>query len=306
MDVREWSLVIVTVLGQMSVGAFLVFLVVYFFAARKAGREEAERLSDFSLLAIGPVLILGMVASVLHLGNVMNAYRAVANLGSSWLSREIFFGVLFAVVGGAFGLMQWRKIGPFGLRIAIAIVAALLGIALVVSMAAVYLLPTQPAWDTWATPVRFGVTTLLLGVLAMGAAFVANYAILQRRDPSCAEAQCTLLRSTLRWLAIAGVVLLGVELVVIPLQISTIATSSAFGLTSIEMLLGEYGTILGLQLALVFLGAGVFGVFVYTNAMSAGKENVMSGMAYAAFAIVLVAEILGRFLFYATQVSIGL
>ena len=89
MDVREWALVIFTILGQMSVGAFLVFLVVYFFAARKAGREEAERLSDFSLLAIGPVLILGMVASVLHLGNVMNAYRAVANLGSSWLSRAM-------------------------------------------------------------------------------------------------------------------------------------------------------------------------------------------------------------------------
>jgi anaerobic dimethyl sulfoxide reductase subunit C (anchor subunit) len=307
MNVREWSLVVFTILGQMSVGAFLVFLVVYFAAVRKAGRVEAERLSDLALLAIGPVLLLGMAASVLHLGNITNAYRAVANLGQSWLSREIFFGVLFAVVGGIFGIMQWRKFGPFALRIVIAILAAILGIGLVVSMSAVYLLANAPSWDTWGTPVSFAVTTLLLGVLAMGAAFVANYAYLQRQDPSCAEAQCTLLRSTLRWLAVAGVVLLGAELVVIPLQIGYLAaTGSAAGLASIKMLLGEFGLIMGLRLALVFLGAGVLGVFIYQNSLTPGQESALATLAYSAFTLVLVAEILGRYLFYATHVAAGL
>jgi DMSO reductase anchor subunit len=307
MNVREWSLVVFTILGQMSVGAFLVFLVVYFAAVRKAGRVEAERLSDLALLAIGPVLLLGMAASVLHLGNITNAYRAAANLGQSWLSREIFFGVLFAVVGGIFGIMQWRKFGPFALRIVIAILAAILGIGLVVSMSAVYLLANAPSWDTWGTPVSFAVTTLLLGVLAMGAAFVANYAYLQRQDPSCAEAQCALLKSTLRWLAVAGVVLLGAELVVIPLQIGYLAaTGSAAGLASIKMLLGEFGLILGLRLALVFLGAGVFGVFIYQNALTPGQERALAALAYSAFTLVLVAEILGRYLFYATHVAAGL
>jgi anaerobic dimethyl sulfoxide reductase subunit C (anchor subunit) len=291
----------------MSVGAFLVFLVVYFAVARKAGRVEAERLSDLALLAIGPVLLLGMAASVLHLGNITNAYRAVANLGQSWLSREIFFGVLFAVVGGVFGIMQWRKIGPFALRIVIAILAAIVGIGLVVSMSAVYLLANAPSWNTWGTPVSFAVTTLLLGVLAMGAAFVANYAYLQRQDPSCAEAQCTLLRSTLRWLAIVGVVLLGAELVVIPLEIGSLAASgSAAGLASIKMLLGEFGLIMGLRLALVFLGAGVFGVFIYQNSLTPGQERALATLAYGAFTLVLVAEILGRYLFYATHVAAGI
>lgn len=306
MDVREWSLVVFTILGQMAVGSFLVFLVTYFFASRKAGRVEAERLSDYALLAIGPVLLLGMGASILHLGNVSNAYRAVANLDSSWLSREILFGVLFAVVGGVFGIAQWRKFGPFALRIVVALIAAVMGIALVTSMSAVYMLPTQPPWNTWATPMGFTVTTLLLGVLAMGAAFVASYAYLQRKDPNCAEAQCKLLRGTLRWLAIVGVVLLGFELVVVPLQISTIATGSTAGLESVQMLLSDYGLILGVRLALVFLGAGVFGVFVYTNAISEDRENVAAGLVYAAFAIALVGEVLGRYLFYATQTSIGL
>lgn len=307
MDVREWSLVVFTILGQMSVGSFLVFLIVYFFAARTAGREEAERLSDRALLAIGPVLILGMGASVLHLGNISNAYRAVANLGSSWISREIFFGVLFAVIGGVFGIMQWRKIGPFALRMVIALLAAIVGISLVVSMASIYMLPTQPVWNTWATPISFGVTTLLLGVLAMGAAFVANYAYVQRADPTCAEAQCTLLRGTLRWFAVAGVALLGIELMVIPLQIGYLAaTGTAPALESVKILLSDFGLILGVRLAFVFLGAGVFGVFVYQNALSPGQEKVLGNLAYGAFALVLVAEILGRYLFYATQVSVGL
>jgi anaerobic dimethyl sulfoxide reductase subunit C (anchor subunit) len=307
MNVREWSLVIFTILGQMSVGSFLVLLVVYFLVSRKAGVEEADRMSDRALLAIGPVLILGLVASVLHLGNISNAYRAVANIGSSWLSREIFFGVLFAVLGGIYGIMQWRKFGPSALRVVIAILAALCGIALVWSMASIYLLATQPAWNIWATPVNFSVTTLLLGVLAMGAAYVANYAYLKRADPGCAEAQCEILRSTLRGFAIAIVVLLGVELVVVPLQIAYLAVgTSPLALASVEALFGEFSVILVLRLALAFIGAGVIGLFIYRSAMSPGQEKALTYLAYAAFVLVLVAEIMGRYLFYATQVSVGI
>ena len=111
MSIREWALILFTILGQMSVGAFLVLGLVHFFAERKAGTAEADRLSDRALLAIGPVLVLGMLASLFHLGNPLNAYRAVANVGTSWLSREILSGVIFAVLGGLFAIMQWRKIG---------------------------------------------------------------------------------------------------------------------------------------------------------------------------------------------------
>ena len=35
-------------------------------------------------------------------------------------------------------------------------------------------------------------------------------------------------------------------------------------------------------------------------------ENRLANLAYAAFALVLVGEVLGRFLFYATQIRIAL
>jgi anaerobic dimethyl sulfoxide reductase subunit C (anchor subunit) len=307
MSIREWALITFTVLTQMSVGAFLVLGVAHFFAARSAGMDEADRLSDRALLAIGPVLVLGLLASLFHLGNPLNAYRAVGNLSTSWLSREILSSVSFTLVGALFALMQWRKIGTFALRTAVAGLAALIGVVLVYSMSQVYQLPSQPAWDNWGTPLSFFSATLLLGALVIGAAFVANYAYLQRNDPSCAEAQCQLLRGALRWIALAAVLLLGVELIAAPLQVAYLAASqSPAAISSAQLMFGQYGLIFALRLVLVFIGAGVLGVFLYQNAMSPGREKIMGSVAYASLALVLVSEVLGRFVFYASHVRIGL
>ncbi len=305
MNTRDWALVAFTILAQMSVGSFLVLGIVHFFTARRAGQAEADRMSDRALLAIGPVLVLALLASLFHLGSPLNAFRAIGNLGSSWLSREIFTGVAFTVVGALFAFLQWRKLGSPGLRNALAVLAALIGLVMVYSMSNVYLLRTVSAWDTLATPVSFFTTTFLLGALAMGAAFVANYAYVQRKNPDCAETQCGLLRDSLRWIGIASIVLLGVEFVVLPLYLGYL-TSTPATLSTAALMTGQYRLILIVRLVLVFLGAGLFGAFVYRNAISAGREKIMGNWAYAAFALVLVSEILGRFLFYAAHTGFGL
>lgn len=307
MSVREWALITFTILAQMSVGSFVILGILHFLAARKSSVEAADRLSDRALLAIGPVLILGMLASFAHLGNPLNAPRAVVNLGASWLSREIFFGVLFAILGGVFALMQWRKIATFQLRQVIAWIAALVGLVLVYSMAMVYMLETQPVWNTFATPVIFFSATILLGALAVGAALVANYAYVMRKDPSCAEAQCILLRDAVRWISIVSIVVMGVELVVIPLHLAYLANSAVpEAVTSAGLMFGQFGAVFALRLALVFIGAGLFALFLYRLALSPGQEKTLGNVVYGAFALVLVAEVMGRFLFYVTQVQVGL
>lgn len=303
MTVREWALVTFTILSQMSVGSFLVLGVVHFFSIRKAGLDEADRLSDRALLAIGPVMILAMLASLLHLGNPINAPRAIMNFGTSWLSREIMFGVLFAAAGGLFAVMQWRKISTFSVRNVIAWVAVLFGLAHVFSMAQIYRLDTQPVWDTVATPITFFTTTLMLGLLAMGAAFVANYAYVKKHTPDCAELQCELLRGTLRWISIAAIVSLGIEFVVLPVYISYLATSKT-AVGAAIMLSGDYSLVLILRLVLAFFGAGILGAFLYQAATTPGKEHTLSNLAYGAFLLVFTAEVLGRILFYATHIQI--
>jgi anaerobic dimethyl sulfoxide reductase subunit C (anchor subunit) len=306
-NLREWALIAFTILAQMSVGSFVVLGVIHYIATRKSGMEAADRLSDRALLTIGPVLVLGMLASFAHLGNPLNAPRAVANLGMSWLSREIFFGVLFVIFGGVFALMQWRKIASFQLRRIIAGVAALIGLALVYSMGMVYMLETQPVWNTFATPVMFFAATFLLGALAVGAAFVATYAYVMRKDPSCAETQCVLLRDAVRWISFVSILVMGVELVVIPLHLAYLANSGVpEAVTSAALMFGQFGAVFALRLALVFIGAGLFAVFLYRLALSPGQEKTLGNLVYGAFALVLVAEVMGRFLFYVTQVQIGL
>jgi anaerobic dimethyl sulfoxide reductase subunit C (anchor subunit) len=306
MNVHDWALVAFTILAQMSVGSFLVLGVVHFFAARKYGMAEADRLSDRALLAIGPVMVLALVASLFHLGSPLNAYRAVTNLGSSWLSREILTGVLFTVAGAVFAFVQWRKLTSYAMRNVIAWIAAILGLVFVFAMSNVYLLPSQPAWDTLGTPVAFFVTTFLLGALAMGVAFVANYAYIQRKNPGDVSTQSQLLRSSLRWIGLASVVLLGIELVVAPLQVTYLASGAErAGNASVALLFSQFGVVFGLRLALVFIGAGILGLFVYQNAQTPGREHLLGYLAYAAFALVLISEVMGRFLFYAAHIRIG-
>ena len=45
---KEWALITFTILAQMSVGAFVVLGIVHFFAARKAGEDQADRLASLS------------------------------------------------------------------------------------------------------------------------------------------------------------------------------------------------------------------------------------------------------------------
>jgi anaerobic dimethyl sulfoxide reductase subunit C (anchor subunit) len=306
MNVREWALVAFTILTQMSVGSLLVLGVVHYYANRKAGMKEADRLSDYALLSVVIVFGLALVASLFHLGNPLNAPRAVTHVATSWLSREILGGVIFGILVLVFGVMQWRKIGSFSLRNVIAWIATIVGLALVFIESNVYMLPTEPSWNTLATPVTFYTTALLLGSLAMGVAFVANYAYLQKKGSEDSKIQAELMRDSLRGIAVASVILLGIEFVAIPIYVAYLAVGNAASLASASLMIGPFGLVFVLRLLLAFVGAGIFGLFLYQSARSAGKEKILSYLAYSAFVLVLVAEILGRFLFYATQVRVGI
>jgi anaerobic dimethyl sulfoxide reductase subunit C (anchor subunit) len=113
-----------------------------------------------------------------------------------------------------------------------------------------------------------------------------------------------LLRDALRWLAISSIMLLGCQFVVLPLSLAWMPLNGA--VASASMFVGEFGVLFVLRLALVFLGAGVLGIFVYRAAQNPGQENTLSVLAYTAFVLVLVGEIVGRFLFYATATPFGL
>lgn len=305
MDLHDWSLIVFTILMQLAVGSFVVLRMVHFFAGRQVGAEQADRLSDRSLMMIGMAVILGLLASFGHLGNPTNAPNAVNNITTSWLSREVLFVLLFSGLVAFFVLLEWRKIGSAAIRNTVAWLAALVGLGLVYSMSHVYMIETQPAWNSWATPISFYTTTFLLGGLAVGAMLAVNYSLVKRADPGCVDAYCGMLRGSLQWISFLSVVLLGIVVVATPLHLAYLAGGDAASRASAALLFSGFGVLQGLRLGLVFLGAGILGYFLYQNAAKPGRETYLANLTYAAFALVFVAEIMGRFLFYASHVRIG-
>ncbi len=307
MNTNEWALIIYTVVMQMAVGSFVILGGVQYFAVRRNGAEEAGKLTDHALLAIGPVVVFGIIVTLFHLGNPLNAPRTIANFGSSWLSREIVFSVLFSLGGAVFAFMQWRKLSTSTTRNIVALITAAVGIVLVFSMSMIYRVSTVPAWDSLATQATFFITTFLLGTLALGAAFVANYWYVRRKGLDTNNVQHTMLAESLRWIALMAVALLGLQFIVVPLYLSSLGTMGNEAATaSVGVIAQQQGLILAIRLALLFVGAGLLAVMLYSMASSQSKLRVVTNVAYLAFALVLTSEILGRYLFYASMVRIGL
>lgn len=152
---KERPLILFTLASQLAVGLFVL-------SVPAAGSPDLP----LALFAVTPLALLGMLASFLHLSRPLNAWRAVANLRSSWLSREILCAGLFAGLSALFTLVQWLGWGPAALRSALAWLAALAGLALVYSMGRVYTLRSLAPWRTWLTLASFYATAFLLGILA--------------------------------------------------------------------------------------------------------------------------------------------
>jgi anaerobic dimethyl sulfoxide reductase subunit C (anchor subunit) len=170
--VSERPLVAFTLLAQTAVGAFVTLGALEVWAGALTGQPAARALTDGVLLAIGPVMVAALAASLLHLGAPAAAWRAVANVRRSWLSREVVLAVAFALAGGSFAALRVSGTGPAQLRTLLAVATALAGIALVYAMARVYRVRTIPAWDTPLTTTSFFAAALLLGTLSVGTGLV--------------------------------------------------------------------------------------------------------------------------------------
>ncbi len=164
--ISELPLVTFTVLAQMAVGAFIGLGAWSGWASQNgAGMDRVRDLTLKPLLASGIIFVTAVLVSLFHLGRPLRAYRALSNLRSSWLSREIFsaglFGAGWAIFCGllailsAFTSVLWVSLG----------LATLAGLALIFSMARVYRLDSLTGWNNWRTPVSFFLTAALLGGL---------------------------------------------------------------------------------------------------------------------------------------------
>ncbi|MFN2275637.1 MAG: dimethyl sulfoxide reductase anchor subunit family protein [Anaerolineales bacterium] len=305
MNPREWALITFTLLAQMAAGGFIVLQITRAILVSRL-QEKTGRFTDLLGVAIMGILGVGMLASLIHLGSPLRAFRAVSNFGSSWLSREITFASAFFVIGSIYSLMQWARWGSSGLRNVLAIIAGLLGLSMVYSMSRIYMIPTEPAWNSFETLVSFFTAAFLLGIFLTGSGLVLRHRVLSRSVEQEGGERGTLLSQTLGVYGILAVALVGVQFVALPVYLAGLGDAAAAAGSSLQELLTSYGVILLLRLLLVFLGAGVLGALIYRFAEKGVWQTRLATLTIAGFSVVLVSEVLSRFLFYATQIRMGL
>jgi anaerobic dimethyl sulfoxide reductase subunit C (anchor subunit) len=156
---NEWALVIFTLAIELSCG---MALTATFFDA-KARQSDGAVMRPVGL-TIFPLAAFGLMTSLFHLGHPLSAWKTLLNLGSSRLSLEVLLTVLFALAALVYSYSWWKDNKKYRLHFGVA--TSVLGLAAVVSSATIYLVPTQPAWNSGWVPVSFLGTALLLGGFA--------------------------------------------------------------------------------------------------------------------------------------------
>lgn len=160
---EEVPLIIFTLFGQMAVGVFwaMAWMSTLPWSLMQ---YDATTLRLMPCLLVGACLGVGMLASFAHLGTKKNAWRMLAHLKKSWLSREILFTMLFGLgwLYSAVEIVVVHRMTP-----EVAGITASIGLGLVYSMAQVYRLGTMPGWNTWRTNAGFLISAGLLGISVM-------------------------------------------------------------------------------------------------------------------------------------------
>jgi formate dehydrogenase iron-sulfur subunit len=157
-------LVVMLVLTQLSVGAFVVDAIASVVLAGHAVVAE-QPVHSIVALAVG---LVALAASVFHLGRPRYAFRAVLGLRTSWMSREIVAFGLFATaaVGYAATSLSSSGLGG-GLHEALRWTVAALGVAGIACSVAIYHATRRAWWTASITGFKFFLTAAVLGLAAM-------------------------------------------------------------------------------------------------------------------------------------------
>ncbi len=145
-------LIMMLVLTQLSVGAFLVGLVLEHWLA-DSFVDVLRPLLAVEALGFG---LLALAASTFHLGRPQFAFRAVLGLRHSWLSREIVAFGAFAGLASLYALSV-VIVGPWSRWLGWGVAAT--GVVAVFCSTMIYVFTQRECWSLIRVAVRFVLTS---------------------------------------------------------------------------------------------------------------------------------------------------
>ncbi|MBO7912660.1 dimethyl sulfoxide reductase anchor subunit family protein [Vibrio splendidus] len=278
---HEWSLIFFTVLAQTAVGGYLLI------GARALilGHDE-EKLNSYKvpMFILWALMGLGFMFSTTHLGSPLRAFNAFNQLGSAWLSNEVFFGAAFFAVGGLQWLLSVVKKGGVAIQKALMVGAMVLGVIFMYAMINVYMINTVPTWDNIYTPLSFIMTMVVGGLL------LSQFVIVFANDS----------RFTVdRNITMLAVIAVAISLLVTVGKLNLIGDIQTSAAKASELVDG-LGSYVILQVALLMASLLIW-ILPMLNKAKVNPVNL--GLALVLF---LASELIGRGLFYSLHMTSGL
>lgn len=287
---HAWPLVFFTLLTQAAAGAFIWWGLAVSLLALPAGFALGSFARTLLAVILG-LLALGTLLATLHLGQPGRAWLSLSHLRTSWLSRE-------ALLGGSFGVLvlllllrsNWQTAFT-GLDQALVLTGLLAGASLVYGISRLYRLRTVPAWDHSGTPVTFFITALLLGLVTITALELGRDWLRAGFIPEdWSSLWQVFMPATLIVLTVLQWGTFSLVLLALSRRGGAAAASLRLLATALRWVL--VGRALAAFLALVLLAWPPF-----------TRQPLILG---AALALLVLSEILGRYLFYAFYQRLGI
>ncbi|PMH01864.1 dimethyl sulfoxide reductase anchor subunit family protein [Vibrio lentus] len=278
---HEWSLIFFTVLAQTAVGGYLLIGA----RALVLGHDE-EKLNNYKvpMFILWALMGLGFMFSTTHLGSPLRAFNAFNQLGSAWLSNEVFFGAAFFAVGGLQWLLSVLKKGGVAIQKALMVGAMVLGVIFMYAMINVYMINTVPTWDNIYTPLSFIMTMVVGGLL------LSQFVIVFANDS----------RFTVdRNITMLAVIAVAISLLVTVGKLNLIGDIQTSAAKASELVDG-LGSYVILQVALLMASLLIW-ILPMLNRAKVNPVNL--GLALVLF---LASELIGRGLFYSLHMTSGL
>lgn len=305
MNVREWALPVYTILMQLAVGALLVLWVVRWFAGPRFSSGEMDRILRNPLLVILFTVIAAMIGSHFHLSKPFHSFYAVRNFAHSWLSREIVFTVCFFLMLFALWYLSRYNKDKTRLLTTVGWISIFLGLVVVYCMARIYMLPTQVAWNSPSVIVSFYTTTVLLGIMTIACLLVLDLKFAEIQQTDDIEIHVQMIRYGMVWLTVAACLAVVVNIGVTFYQIHMLGQGDVNAQTSLHLLFELYTPLLMMRLFAIVVAPFWIGYAVYKMRNARLEPQRLMVPVYMSCLFILIGEILGRFLFYATHIRIG-
>jgi anaerobic dimethyl sulfoxide reductase subunit C len=307
MNLREWALPVYTILMQLAIGALFSLWVIRTFGNSRYGKEKMDQITFIPVLIIFSTMILAVIGSHFHLSKPYLSFLAIRNFRYSWLSREIVFTIFVLLFTATLLLMLRFSKEYHRLKFGLGWGAILAGCATVYCMASIYLLPTQIAWNSSATIVSYYAVMLLLGTTSLMVILLMDLRFSEGEAPEELVIRLQILKQSTIWLTTVAtiaallVIALGVYQVEL-LRNEQLSSAQA----SLQLLLDLYKPLLVMRIGLTLVG--VIWLVVVISYFIRTQRSFMKllGPVYIACILVLIGEILERFLFYATHVRTGI